>query len=192
MFYVFGNRWFKWRDPILSGAKITGTLRASFWGAVPNHDRTNEVGGARLSKQDVKPCFGASAHLNQVLRAPKVRGANENPDALSCCVVEKALWTQNSPPAFDFRCFNSNLRFVEWKRNFRPCRIFSTFQTQIGPNIKKMASDYFSASLLTAKQVRSSVTKTGGPLPACENWCGANLPGSFYSCEPVWAETNVT
>jgi len=51
--------------------------------------------------------------------------------------------------------------------------------TQIGPKIKKMASDYFSASLLTAKQVRSSVTKTGGPLPVCKNGCEASLKQDF-------------
>jgi len=56
---------------------------------------------------------------------------------------------------------------------------FPPFKTQIGPKIKKMASDYFSASLLTAKQVRSSVTKTGGRLPVCKNCCGANLKQFF-------------
>jgi len=45
-----------------------------------------------------------------------------------------------------------------------------------------MASDYFSASLLTVKQIRSSVTKAGVPLPVCKNWCGANLK-VFFSCE---------
>jgi len=38
---------------------------------------------------------------------------------------------------------------------------FPPFKTQVGPKIKKMASDYTSASLLIANQVRSSVTKTG-------------------------------
>jgi len=38
---------------------------------------------------------------------------------------------------------------------------FPPFKTQIGPKVKKMASEYFSASLLTAKQAQSSVTKTG-------------------------------
>jgi len=56
---------------------------------------------------------------------------------------------------------------------------FQPFKTQMGPKIQKMASDYFSASLLTAKQVRSSVTKTGGPLPVCKTWCGANLKHFF-------------
>jgi len=78
--------------------KKTGALQASFRSAVPNHDRRNEVWGAWLSKRDAKPCFRASAHLNQELRVPKLRGASENLDALSCFVVEKALWTQNSPP----------------------------------------------------------------------------------------------
>jgi len=57
------------------------------------------------------------------------------------------------------------LRFEEWKRNFDLAEYFPPFKTQIGPKIKKMASDYFSASLLTAKQDRSSVTKTDVPLP---------------------------
>jgi len=57
---------------------------------------------------------------------------------------------------------------------------FPPFKTQIGPKIKKMASDYFSASLLTAKQVRSSVTKTGEPLPVCKNGCEASLKQDFF------------
>jgi len=57
---------------------------------------------------------------------------------------------------------------------------FPPFKTLIGPKIKKMASDYFSASLLTAKQARSSVTKTGGPLPVCKNGCGANLKQDLF------------
>jgi len=65
---------------------------------MPNHDRTDEVWGARLSKQDAEPCFRAAAHLNQELRVPQLKGANENSDAPSFYVVEKALWTQNSPP----------------------------------------------------------------------------------------------
>jgi len=56
---------------------------------------------------------------------------------------------------------------------------FPPFKTQIRPKIKKMASDYFSVSLLTAKQDRSSVTITGGPLPVCTNWCGASLKQAF-------------
>jgi len=52
---------------------------------------------------------------------------------------------------------------------------FPPFKTQIGPKIKKMASDFFPDSLLTAKQVRSSFTKTGGPVPVCTIWYGANL-----------------
>jgi len=57
---------------------------------------------------------------------------------------------------------------------------FPPFETQIGPKIKKMASDYFSASLLTAKQTRSSVTKAGGPLPVCESGCEASLKQDFF------------
>ena len=64
---------------------------ASFRRAVPNHDRTNEVWGAWVLKQDAKPCFRASAHRNQELRVPQLRGANQNPDAPSCLVVEKSL-----------------------------------------------------------------------------------------------------
>jgi len=60
-------------------------------------------------------------------------------------------------------------------------KYFPPFKTQIGPKIKKMASDYVSASLLTAKQVHSSVTKTGGTLPVCTNWCGANLKQDFFT-----------
>jgi len=56
---------------------------------------------------------------------------------------------------------------------------FPPFKTQIGPKIKKMASDYFSASLLTAKQERSSVSKTGVPLLVFTNRCGANLKHDF-------------
>jgi len=58
---------------------------------------------------------------------------------------------------------------------------FPPFKTQIGPKIKKMARDYFSASLLTAKQERSSVTKTGGPLPVCTNWWRSEPKTVFFS-----------
>ena len=123
-------------------------MRASFRSAIPNHDRTNEVYGARLSKQDAKPCFRASAHLNQELRVPKV-GANQNPDAPSCLVVEKALWTPNSPLLSIFVVLGQICVLKSGKKTSDLAGYFSPFKTQIGPKIKKMASDYFSASLLT-------------------------------------------
>jgi len=48
----------------------TGALQTSFRSA---------IGGIRLSEQDAKPCFRASAHLNQELRVDELRGANKNP-----------------------------------------------------------------------------------------------------------------
>jgi len=135
--------------------KKTGALRASFRSAVPNHDRTNEVWVSWLSKLDAKPCFRASAHLNQELRVPKLRGASENPNALSCCVVEKALWTQNSYLLSIFVVLGRICVLKGGKETSDLAEYFPPFKTQIGPRINKMASDYFSASLLTAKQVRS-------------------------------------
>jgi len=95
---------------------------------------------------------------------PKLRGATENPDAPSCCVVEKALWTQNSPPLSIFVVLGRIWVLKGGRETSDLAEHFPPFKTQIGPKIKKIASDYFSASLivLTAKQERSSVTKTGG------------------------------
>jgi len=95
-------------------------------------------------------------------------------------VVQQALWSQNSPSLSIFvvlgriRVLKGGKETSDLAKNFPP------FKPQIGPKIKKMASNYFSASLLTAKQVRSSVTKTGGPLPVCTNWCGASLKQDFF------------
>jgi len=40
---------------------------------------------------------------------------------------------------------------------------FPHFKTQIGPKIKKMASDYFSASLLTPKRFEARLPKRVDP-----------------------------
>jgi len=73
------------------------------------------------------------------------------------------------------------LRFEGRKGTSDLAGYFPPFKTQTGPKIKKIASDYFSASLLTAKRVRNSVTKTDGPLPVCKNGCGANLKQDFFT-----------
>ena len=112
-----------------------------------------------------------------------LRGANRNPDAPSCLIVEKALWSQNSSPLSIFVVLGRICVLKVEKETSDLAKHFSPFKTQIGPKIKKIAGDYFSASLLTAKQVRSSVTKTGVPLPVCMNWCGANLEQFFPPCE---------
>ena len=109
--------------------KKNGALRATFRSAVPNHDRTNDVWGARLSKQDAKPCFRAGAHLNQELCVRKLRGASENPDALSCCIVEKALWTQNSPPVLIFVDFDQICVLKGGKETSDLAEYFPPFKT---------------------------------------------------------------
>jgi len=97
--------------------------------------------GAWLLKQDAKPCFRASAHRNQELRVPKV-GANQNPDAPSCLVVEKALWSQNSPPLSIFVVLGRTCVLKGGKETSDLVEYFPPFKTQIGPKIKEMASDY--------------------------------------------------
>jgi len=97
----------------------------------------------------------------------------------SRCLVEQALWSQNSPSLSIFVVLGRVRVLKGGKKTSDLAEYFPPFKTQIGPKIKKMASDYFSASLLTAKQVRSSVTETGGPLPVCTNWCGASLKQDF-------------
>jgi len=72
------------------------------------------------------------------------------------------------------------LAFEGWKEIPDFAEYFLPFKAQIGPKMKKMASDYFSATLLTAKQKGSSVSKTGVPLPVFTNWCGANLKQDFF------------
>jgi len=85
----------------------------------------------------------------------------------SRCVVEQALWSQNRP-SLSISVFLGRICVLKGgKETSDIAKYFSPCKTQIGPKIKKMARDYFSASLLNAKQVRSSVTKTGGPLPVC-------------------------
>jgi len=88
---------------------------------------------------------------------PQLRGANQNPDAPSGLVVEKALWSQNSTPLLIFVVLGRICVLQGGKETSDLAEYFPPFKTQIGPKIKKMASDYFSACLLTAKQVRSSV-----------------------------------
>ena len=163
--------------------KKTGALRASR-SAVPNHDRTNEVWGAWLSEQDAKPCFRASAHLNQELRVPKLREANENPDALSWCVVEKASWIQNSPPLSIFVILGRICVLKGRKETLDLAEYFPPLKMQIGPKIKKMASDYFLASVLTAKQVQSSVIKTGDPYQFSKTGAERSEPKTVFF--PLW------
>jgi len=51
---------------------------------------------------------------------------------------------------------------------------------QIGPKIKKMASDYFLASVLTAKQVQSSVIKTGDPYQFSKTGAERSEPKTVF------------
>ena len=113
-------------------------LRASFRSAVANHDRTIKVWGAWLLKQDAKPCFRASAHRNQELHVPQWRGANQNPDApFSCLVMEKALWSQYSPPLSNFVVLGWKCVLKGGKKTSDLAEYFLPFKTQIGPKIKK-------------------------------------------------------
>jgi len=82
--------------------------------------------------------------------------------------------------AFDFRCFKSNLRFEVRKETSDLAEYFPPFKTQIGPEIKKMASDYFSASLPNKFEARLP-KRGGGPLPVCKNGCGASLKQDFFT-----------
>jgi len=91
---------------------------------------------------------------------PQLRGANQNPDAAFFLVVEKALWSQNSSPLSIFVVLGRICVLKRGKETSDLAKYFPPFKTQIGPKIKKIAREYFSASLLTAKLVRSSVTKT--------------------------------
>jgi len=113
---------------------------------------------------------------------PKLRGANENPVRS----VPLRRWTSvvksKQSLAFDFRCFRSNLRFEGWKRNFRPCRIFSTLQNANWTKNKENGQRLLFCFPAHAKQVRGSVTKMGGPLPVCKNGCEASLKQDFFYC----------
>jgi len=86
-------------------------------------------------------------------------------------------------PCFRFRRFWSNLLFGG-KETSDLAEYFPPFKTQIGPIIKKMASDNFSASWLTAKQGRRSDTKAG---PYQFSQTAAELKTGFFGPPIVFA-----
>jgi len=151
----------------------TGALRASFRSAV-----TNEV---RVSYQS-RTRDPLKAVSDKVRLPPKLRGANENPVRdPSRWVVEKALWCQYSS-RFPFSLLLGWICVLKsGKETSDLAEYFTYFKTRIGPKLKKMASDYFSAFLLTAKQERSSATKTGVPTSFHKLWCGTNRKRDFFS-----------
>jgi len=79
-------------------------------------------------------------------------------------VFEQALCSQNSPSLSIFIDLGRICVLKGGKETPDLAEYFPPFKTQIGPKIQKVAGDYFSASLLTSKHERSSVTKTGVPL----------------------------
>jgi len=69
----------------------------------------------------------------------------------SRCVVEQALWSQNSPSLSILVDLGRTCVLKDGKETSDIGEYFLPFKTQIGPKIKKIASDYFSASLLTTE-----------------------------------------